>query len=75
MYKTEQEAREAFLLEAGDDFIEFEGHNCNDWLDDDQDGCAGWQVGERRCECGNRRVDIAVGGDAETGFYVYAYAY
>lgn len=75
MYKTRQEAYDAFVEAASDDFIEFEGMNCNDYLDDDADECAGWQVGERRCDCGNRRVSIDVDGSEESGFYAYACAY
>lgn len=75
MFKTEQEAIDAFIRDSGDDFIEFEGMNCNDWLDDDADECAGWQVGEHRCDCGNRRVSICTDGDSTNGFYAYACAY
>jgi hypothetical protein len=74
-YKTKQEAIEAFTKAAGDDFIEFDGQNCNDYLDDDADECAGWQVGDRRCDCGNRRVSIEVGGDEKDGYYAFASAY
>lgn len=74
-YKTEQEAIDAFTAQASDDFIEFDGQNCNDYLDDDAEECAGWQVGERRCDCGNRRVSLTTAGDATNGFYAYACAY
>ena len=74
-YKTREEAIEAFTKEAGDDFIEFEGMNCNEWKDEDEVECEGWQVGERRCDCGNRRVSIEVDGTDETGYYAYASAY
>ena len=74
-YKTAQEAIDAFTAQAGDDFVEFQGQNCNDYLDDDAMECAGWQVGERRCDCGNRRVYIETGGDATNGFYAFANAW
>lgn len=74
-YKTAVEAIEAFTKQAGDDFIEFEGMNCNDYLDDDAEECAGWQVGDRRCDCGNRRVSICTDGTDETGYYAYAMAH
>lgn len=74
-HKTRQEAYDAFVADAGDDFIEFDGMNCNDWKDEDEMECAGWQVGDRRCECGNRRVSIEVDGDEKTGYYAYACAY
>ncbi len=35
--------------QAGDEYIDFEGQNC-------EDPCAGWNPSERRCQCGNRRV-------------------
>ena len=76
MFKTRQEAIEAFEKQHGDDFIKFEGMNCNDYRDED-DGyyCAGYLIGSCRCNCGNRRVDIGVDGDDKTGYTAYAYAY
>ena len=74
IYSTETDASEAFIEQNGDNFIDFIGQNCNDLLDDGQE-CAGWQIGERRCDCGNRRVNLVVDGDATNGFYAYAEAY
>ena len=74
-YKTAQEAIDAFESEAADNFIEFDGMNCNDYLDDDAEECEGWQVSERRCDCGNRRVTIDTYGDEKTGFTAYAVAH
>lgn len=54
--------------------IEFNDQNCNDWLEEDQDPCEGWDGHDSRCECGGRRVYWATGGDKETGFYAYAQA-
>ena len=73
-HKTEQEAIDAFIKAAGDDFVEFDGQNCNDYLSIDAEECAGWQAGEHRCDCGNRRVYLDVSGNAEAGFVAYAVA-
>ena len=73
-FKTQLEAIENFKEVNGDDFIEFEGHNCNDYLEDDYVECEGWQVGETRCDCGNRRVSLMTEGDSFTGYTVYAAA-
>jgi len=35
--------------EIGDDYIDFDGQNC-------EDECNGWNPKDHRCECGNRRV-------------------
>lgn len=56
-HDTEEQAlvaAEAYAERAG--YVEFEGMNCNDWLDDDQMECEGWDGIDRRCDCGNRRV-------------------
>lgn len=74
-YKTEQEAIDAFTAQIGDDFVEFDGQNCNDFLDDDAMECVGWQIGEKRCDCGNRRVFIETYGDAQNGYTAFACAY
>jgi len=75
MHKTAQEAIDAFTLEHGDDIMDFDGMNCNDYLSDGQEECLGWQIGDRRCDCGNRRVSIETYGDANTGFVAFACAY
>jgi hypothetical protein len=74
-YKTQQEAIDAFIAQSGDDFVEFDGQNCNDYLGENDIECAGWQVGNRRCDCGNRRVHIETGGDNTNGFYAFALAW
>jgi hypothetical protein len=56
MYKTRQEAIDAAVANAEDDYIEFDGMNCNDYLDDGDEECGGWDGESRRCDCGNRRV-------------------
>ena len=64
-FNKEVKRREA---EIGDDYIDFSGQNC-------EDECAGWNPGDRRCSCGNRRVSWT---DYDTDFknmYIYAEAY
>lgn len=51
---TIQQALDKALADGWQD--EFEGMNCNDYLEDDQPYCGGWDGKSRRCECGNRRV-------------------
>jgi hypothetical protein len=53
-------------------YREFDGQNCNDYLEDDQEPCQGWDGIERRCQCGNRRVNWVLSDD-ET--YIYPEAY
>lgn len=38
------------------EFLEFDGMNCNDYLELGQDECRGWDGVSRRCDCGNHRV-------------------
>jgi hypothetical protein len=54
-FDTEQEAID-YLQENGCD--DFDGMNCNDYKDDSEDSCGGWDGTSRRCYCGNRRVAI-----------------
>jgi len=60
--------------EANGDVDEFEGMNCNDYLEDGQPECTGWDGVSYRCDCGNRRVYWATYGDTETGFTAFAVA-
>ena len=56
-YKTEQEAEDAARLDAylrGS--IPFDGWNCNDYRDEDEMECLGWDGESKRCDCDNRRV-------------------
>ena len=71
-YKTEKEALDAFVKNAAECPVEFEGNNCSDV---NEDKCSGWYIGSRRCVCGNRRVELLVDGSASNGFYAYADAY
>jgi hypothetical protein len=56
-------------------WIEFDGMNCNDYLDDDAEECVGWDGEDRRCECGNRRVSWETGSFSDGSFVAYAVAY
>ena len=75
MFKTSEEAILAAQkeLEASGDYIEFEGMNCNDYLDEGQYECAGWG-GDSRCACGNRRVYWATYQDEKQNYVAYAAA-
>ena len=76
MHKTRQEAIDDFIKTHGDSYIDFDGMNCNDYRDEtDTDFCGGWQIGDHRCDCGNRRVSIETYGDSKTGFVAFACAY
>ena len=56
-YDTQEEAETAAIEYVKlNGPIEFDGMNCNDYLDDDQLECGGWDGESRRCECDNRRV-------------------
>jgi len=39
------------------------------------DSCSTWVVGEHRCSCGNRRIDLTIEGDFFEGFNAYPEAY
>ena len=76
-YKTAEEAAaaaEKYAAENGP--IEFDGMNCNDYKEDHEVECAGWD-GEwyRRCECGNRRVSWDIEKNPDGTFYAVARAY
>lgn len=74
-YETREEAVEAFFAENDGQVVEFEGQNCDE-LDDNV--CDGWFVsqlpGNRRCECGNRRVYVDTYGDEKIGYFGVAVA-
>jgi hypothetical protein len=75
-YATEQEALSAAkqdILKYGP--IEFDGMNCNDYLEEDEVECGGWDGEERRCECGNRRVSWDIEKTSEGRYYALARAY
>jgi len=54
--------------EIGDDYIDFSGQNC-------EDECAGWNPGDSRCSCGNRRVSWTDYDADFKNMYIYAEAY
>ena len=72
-YDTAEEAIAA-AIEAGgvDDFADM---NCNDYLEEDDQPCTGWDGVSRRCDCGNRRVGWETGQFDNGKFYAYAVAY
>jgi hypothetical protein len=74
MFKTAEEATKAAEESVGDSYVEFEGMNCNDYLDDDAVECEGWDGVSYRCDCGNRRVYWATYGDDSTGYTAFAVA-
>lgn len=56
-YKTEQEAEDVARLDARlRGSVPFDGWNCNDYRDEDEMECTGWDGESRRCDCDNRRV-------------------
>ena len=71
-FNTEAEAIK-YLEENGCD--EFDGMNCNDYLDEDDGCCTGWDGESRRCECGNRRVEILTSQDVDGLWSAYGSAY
>lgn len=72
-YNTVEEAIQAGIDAGGVD--EFDGMNCNDYLEDGADECTGWDGVDRRCDCGNRRVSWETGQYNNGKFYAYAVAY
>jgi hypothetical protein len=74
-YKTAEEAIAANIEAIGDGYTEFGGMNCNDYRDDDEMFCEGWDGVDRRCDCGNRRVSWATEQDSKGNWSAYAEAY
>jgi hypothetical protein len=66
-------AAEDYAKENGD--VEFDGMNCNEWLEEDQVECSGWDGFSRRCTCGNRRVYWDVQKNADGKYFANATAY
>lgn len=66
--KVNEIARENFLKEEYPDGTVVE-------LDGECGYCETYVVGERRCECGNRRIAITVDGNLLSGFYCYPEVY
>jgi len=74
-YKTAEEAIAANIEAIGDGYTEFGGMNCNDYRDDDEMFCEGWDGVDRRCDCGNRRVSWSTEQDSKGNWSAYAEAY
>ena len=75
-YKTADEAlaaAEKYTAENGS--IRFEGMNCNDYKDEAEPECTGWDGFDRRCDCGNRRVSWDIEKNPDGSFYAQARAY
>jgi hypothetical protein len=71
-YKTAEAAIDAEI--AKNTYHDFEGMNCNDWLDDAKE-CDGWDGVDNRCECGNRRVSWETYKDNKGNFHAFGVAY
>ena len=75
-YATETEAETAARqYAASEGFVPFDGMNCNDYKDDSEPECLGWDGEDRRCCCGNRRVYWEVSKNSAGRFSVQATAY
>lgn len=74
-YETAEEAIAGAIEAIGDGLIEFEGMNCNDYLDSDAVECDGWDGVDRRCDCGNRRVSWETYKCEKTGYHAFGVAY
>ena len=68
---TREEAIEEEIKNSGGHYSEFYGMNCNDY----DDICTGWTVGERRCDCGNRRVTWESHQFKDGSWHVFPEAY
>lgn len=62
-----QEAIDEEIKNSHGHYEEFVGKNCDD--------CAGWTVGEHRCDCGNRRMTWDYSKNADGTYYVWPCAY
>lgn len=76
-YETPDEAvaaAEKYATENGG-VDTFDGMNCNDYKDESEPECTGWDGFDRRCDCGNRRVSWDVEKNPNGRFYAVARAY
>ncbi len=70
---TEQMAIDEWLRNHDGGYTEdFSGKNCNDFEDTI---CGGWTYGNRRCECGNRRVYLHTEKDENGQWSAWAEAW
>lgn len=68
IYTVNEHAKEKYVEENLPDGTEiYLKHGC--------DECSTYIMGERRCSCGNRRIDVIVEGDIIEGFYYYPEPY
>ena len=75
-HKTEEDAMLAAKQHVEDHiWIEFDGMNCNYYLEDGQVACEGWDGEDHRCMCGNRRVSWEIEKNSDGTFYAVARAY
>lgn len=76
-FDTPEQAVAAAELAADEswDHVQFDGMNCNDYLSEGDDECAGWDGESRRCDCGNRRVSWSTSQNADGKWFAYAEAY
>lgn len=74
-YNTERAAIGAAIAALDGDWTDFEGMNCNDYLDADSQACFGWDGESHRCHCSNRRVQWATSQNEKGLWSAYAEAY
>lgn len=55
-------------------YHDFSGHNCHYFLPESEE-CRGWDGSDKRCECGNRRVDWEIVKDYNGKWICNAEAY
>jgi uncharacterized protein (DUF2147 family) len=72
--KRAEDAAKAYA-EANGGVDTFDGMNCNDYLEEGQVECCGWDGFDRRCDCGNRRVSWDIEKTSDGKFYAVARAY
>lgn len=65
IYDVTQKAQEEWRVEHHPDGSEMSFDACE---------CRRWSVGERRCDCGDRRVYLDIEGDLLSGFFAYPQA-
>ena len=74
-YETPEEAETAAQKYAEKNGpISFDGMNCNDYKDESELECDGWDGSSRRCECGNRRVYWDIQKNSKGRFSAWATA-
>lgn len=75
-YPTVEEALAAAQKYADENSpISFDGMNCNEYKEESEIECDGWDGHDRRCNCGNRRVTWDIEKNPAGNFYATARAY